>query len=176
MVSGGARILAWRAGALFWTPGSPTSGCWAAEMGICLLKRLLAWPHKPRGSHCLFPIEKGWERDSLLWHLTYLSCQNVALHGSPLCFEETVIIFPLKSGHCVRKREIRGNNLSVTCVLSMGCWHSDMVNRAEKQEACCCYCCQVAQSCPTLCNPISCSTLGSPVLHYLPEFAQILVH
>ena len=32
------------------------------------------------------------------------------------------------------------------------------------------------QSCPTLCDPMNCSTLGFPVLHYLPEFAQTHVH
>ena len=32
------------------------------------------------------------------------------------------------------------------------------------------------KSCPTLCNPMDCSTPGFPVLHYLPEFAQIRVH
>ena len=34
----------------------------------------------------------------------------------------------------------------------------------------------VAQSCPTLCHPTGCSTPGLPVLHHLPEFAQIHVH
>ena len=37
-------------------------------------------------------------------------------------------------------------------------------------------CCSVAQSCPTLGDPMDCSTLGSSVSHYLPEFAQIHVH
>ena len=37
-------------------------------------------------------------------------------------------------------------------------------------------CCSVAQSCPTLCNSMDCSTLGFPVLHYLLELAQIHVH
>ena len=32
------------------------------------------------------------------------------------------------------------------------------------------------QSCPTLCNPMGCSTPGLPVLHYLPEFAHTHVH
>ena len=36
--------------------------------------------------------------------------------------------------------------------------------------------CSVAQSCPTLCNPIDCSTPGFPVLPCLPEFAQVYVH
>ena len=34
----------------------------------------------------------------------------------------------------------------------------------------------VAQSCPTLCDPINCSTPGLPVHHQLPEFTQTLVH
>ena len=32
----------------------------------------------------------------------------------------------------------------------------------------------VTQSCPTLCNPMDCSTPGFPVHHQLPELAQIL--
>ena len=34
----------------------------------------------------------------------------------------------------------------------------------------------VAQSCPTLCNPMDCSTPGLPVHHQLPELTQTLVH
>ena len=34
----------------------------------------------------------------------------------------------------------------------------------------------VAQSCLTLCNPMDCSTPGSPVHHQPPELAQIHVH
>ena len=34
----------------------------------------------------------------------------------------------------------------------------------------------VAQSCPTLCNPMDHSTPGLPVHHQLPEFTQTLVH
>ena len=37
-------------------------------------------------------------------------------------------------------------------------------------------CCSVAKSCLTLFDPMDCSMLGSPVLHYLPEFAQSHVH
>ena len=40
----------------------------------------------------------------------------------------------------------------------------------------CLYCCSVAKLCPTLCDPMDCSTPGSSVLHYLPEFAQTYVH
>ena len=34
----------------------------------------------------------------------------------------------------------------------------------------------VAQSCPTLCDPMNCSTPGLPVHHQLPEFTQTYVH
>ena len=34
----------------------------------------------------------------------------------------------------------------------------------------------VAQSCPTLCDPMNLSTLGLPVHHHLPEFTQTHVH
>ena len=43
-------------------------------------------------------------------------------------------------------------------------------------EYCWGYHCSIAQSCPTLCDPMDCSTPGFLVLHYLPEFAQIHVH
>ena len=34
----------------------------------------------------------------------------------------------------------------------------------------------VAQSCPTLCDPMNCSTTGLPVHHHLLEFTQTHVH
>ena len=34
----------------------------------------------------------------------------------------------------------------------------------------------VTQLCPTLCNPMDCSTLGFPAHHQLPEFTQTHVH
>ena len=39
-----------------------------------------------------------------------------------------------------------------------------------------CCCCSVAQSCPTLCYRMDCSTPGFPVLHHLPKYAQAHVH
>ena len=39
-----------------------------------------------------------------------------------------------------------------------------------------CVMCSVAQSCPTLCDPMGCSTPGFPVLHHLLELAQTHVH
>ena len=34
----------------------------------------------------------------------------------------------------------------------------------------------VTQSCPTLCNPMDCSTPGFSIYHQLPEFTQTHVH
>ena len=34
----------------------------------------------------------------------------------------------------------------------------------------------VAQLCPTLCDPMNCSTPGLPVHHQLPEFTETHVH
>ena len=34
----------------------------------------------------------------------------------------------------------------------------------------------VTQSCPTLCDPMNCSTPGLPVRHQLPEFTETHVH
>jgi len=38
------------------------------------------------------------------------------------------------------------------------------------------YCCLTTKSCLTFCHSTLCSMPGSPVLHYLPEFAQAHVH
>ena len=49
-----------------------------------------------------------------------------------------------------------------------------MVNKAKAE-----FCLQfssVAQSCPTVCNPMNCSTPGLPVHHQLPVFTQTHVH
>ena len=43
--------------------------------------------------------------------------------------------------------------------------------RRRLTVSCCCFC-SAAQSYPALCEPVDASTLGSPVLHHLPEFAQ----
>ena len=43
-------------------------------------------------------------------------------------------------------------------------------------QKCLCFCCSVAWSCRTLCDPINFSIPGFSILHYLPEFAQTHVH
>ena len=74
-------------------------------------------------------------------------------------------------------------NLSWKPVLSrqFACYFAHIISFKPFQDTeisnslCCCYC-SVAKSCLTLCNPMDCSMLGSSILHYLPEFAQIYAH
>ena len=55
------------------------------------------------------------------------------------------------------------NTIGLIFMLHILLWWSDIV--------------VIVQSlCPTFCNPMDCSMPGFPVLHYLLEFAQILVH
>ena len=63
-------------------------------------------------------------------------------------------------------------HMDVYSTFTQNCQNSD----ATKMFFSKCCCCSVTQSCPTLCDPVDCSMLGFPVLHYLPEFAQIQVH
>ena len=44
---------------------------------------------------------------------------------------------------------------------------------ADQSHNCCCL---VIKSCPTLCDPMDCSTPGSPIPCYLPQCAQIHIH
>ena len=45
-----------------------------------------------------------------------------------------------------------------------------------KRETGNCFISSVAQSCPTLCSPMNCSTPGLPVHHHLLEFTQTHIH
>ena len=49
-------------------------------------------------------------------------------------------------------------------------WHVHFLIKIQLQFS------SVAQSCPTLCYPMNCSTPGLPVHHQLPEFTQIHAH
>ena len=53
---------------------------------------------------------------------------------------------------------------------SGNCWHTFKWTFSSVQFS------SVAQSCPTLCDPMNCSTPGLPVHHQLPEFTQTHIH
>ena len=52
-------------------------------------------------------------------------------------------------------------------------FNSLLVYRVSTEKFCCC---SVAQSCPTLCDPMGHSTPGFPVLHDLPDKQKIFPH
>ena len=63
--------------------------------------------------------------------------------------------------------------LGKKCFIFFPKWRSlDPVS--PRLELGCCY--SVTQSCPTLRDPMGCSTTGLSVPHHLPKFAQVRVH
>ena len=54
--------------------------------------------------------------------------------------------------------------------------HSGYLEHIQKTLVKAQWCCSVAQSCLTLCDPMDCSMPGFIVLRYLPELAQTHVH
>ena len=60
----------------------------------------------------------------------------------------------------------------VTIVITLSCvWLFNPPSSSARNQGC-----SVAQSCPTSCSPMDCSTPGFPVHHQLPELAQIHIH
>ena len=49
-------------------------------------------------------------------------------------------------------------------------WPHSILTTYSQGHFCCC--CSIAKPSLTLCNPMDCSTPGSPVLHYLLEFSE----
>ena len=66
----------------------------------------------------------------------------------------------------------------LVCCSPWDCKESDTTERLNWTELLVYYifCFSVTKSCLMLCDPMDCSTLGFPVLHYLLKFAQIHVH
>ena len=59
--------------------------------------------------------------------------------------------------------------------LVLYCHFSEVFGGKNDIHVICCFC-AVSKSCPTLWDPMDCSTPGFPVLHCLAEFAQTHVH
>ena len=55
-------------------------------------------------------------------------------------------------------------------------WANSGKHRMLAPDSCSVQFSLVAQSCPTLCNPVDCSTPGFPVHHQLPELVQTHIH
>ena len=64
----------------------------------------------------------------------------------------------------------------VCCAQLSGLTHPCMIPLPWRRFTCPFQFSSVAQSCPTLCDPMNRSTPGLPVHHQLPEFTQTQVH
>ena len=73
-----------------------------------------------------------------------------------------------------------GGQGSLVCCSPWGCKESDTTERLNNnnlyEEVQSVQFSSVTQSCPTLCDPMNCSTPGLPVHHQLPEFTQTHIH
>ena len=72
------------------------------------------------------------------------------------------------SSTCCNKLNQRYWSIKKHRLIILDLWSSKIHNLVQFNS--------VAQSCPSLYDPMDCSTPGFLVLHYLPEFAQIHVH
>ena len=114
------------------------------------------------GSHSLlpgiFPIQ-GFNLDSpkhrqIVYHLSH--------QGSPRNLLGYIFIFNEAVGICFTYKII----FKLQCILNyleylLKCLPSNLNQFSP-----------ITQSCPTVCNPMGCSTAGLPVHHQLPEFTQ----
>ena len=91
----------------------------------------------------------------------------------------------LKSSHRQHAREGAWLNSNNTLFINMGYSEPDVAQGWSKRATpsilsslplLLITCCSDAQSCPTLSDPVDCSTPGLPVFCCLPEFAQTHVH
>ena len=101
-----------------------------------------------------------------LWAVLAVPCKLATSGGSPCRF------FRQRKSHLLRQR-LKGCFYKPRGLGSMGWWWWFEVLSLVRICLCCC---SLAKLCPPLCDPIECRRPGSPILHYLPEFAQIHVH
>ena len=70
----------------------------------------------------------------------------------------------------------QGSNQSLLHILPGQAGSLPLWSPGKLNDGICCCCCSVTQSCPTLWDPMDCSTPGLPVPHDRLEFAQVHVH
>ena len=70
----------------------------------------------------------------------------------------------------------QGSNQSLLHILHGQAGSLPLWSPGKLNDGICCCCCSVTQSCPTLWDPMDCSTPGLPVPHDRLEFAQVHVH
>ena len=121
-------------------------------------------------SHGSYDVaERGLEAGTSEYpfHFPRLKQTNSTSHASSIlsqCLEHIFSYFSPRIMFCVK---LPWTNL----LLAPG---ASRLHKARAGHVHCC--CAVTQSCPTLCNPMDCSTPGFPGLNRLPGFAQAPVH
>ena len=95
---------------------------------------------------------------------------NYSVHLNPrfFCMEMIMYVLPASWDRFFLKNHYNYFELSFWAKISYK-WVTKL------NSLLCCWCCLIAQSYLTLCDPMDCSMLGFPVLHYHPEFAQTQV-
>ena len=98
-------------------------------------------------------------------------CQNFKMFGLKRCSVSIYTkVLPVCSWTCCHQ-QYHGNSSKKNkqpAIAEHFIWTDSVLGALQN-----CCCCSVAKSCLTLCDPVDCSTSGSSVLQYLPEFAQI---
>ena len=138
--------------------------CFKSAVFICLLKWLgIVLIHSGYNNKILIP-QTGWPINSKHFFLTFLEpwrC-NHGQYGQQGLF----------SGSQTSSNSLKGQ-MGLGRSVSLFYKSTNHIHERSTPMDCCS---SVSQSCPTLCDPIDHSPSGFPVLYYLPEFAQTLVH
>ena len=151
-------------------PSAPTSGCNSLFLRVLLLRLALvlpqrhlflgpcslttpSWPHPP-----LLPsAPSGWTTLLLDWSGCLSHCAHPLGHPSSQILPPDLPSPPLYSAVCLSPMtQVLKPPVSFPATNSL---LSDQIR-------------SVAQSCPTLCDPVNHSTPGLPVHHQLPEFTE----
>ena len=125
------------------------------------------WPmlHRPLGVGYKVGNSRCTKR-LLLWHAR----THVSNPAFPSLFILLCLLLPaVASGLSQGPRTLTNNEHLLTI-----CWLNRYIHEMECLHSICC--CSVAQSCPTICDPMGCSKPGFPVHHHLPELTQTHVH
>ena len=91
-----------------------------------------------------------------------------AMHCEPYLIESWVFLHSIKSSWAAKSSGVQISYLE-TMILSRVFFY-DLLSELTAEFS------SVVQSCPTLCDPVDCSTPGLPVHHHLPESTQTHVH
>ena len=162
---------------------------------LTLLIELVTWPQQTcKGSWEISERHEYLFTDFYLKIFIWLCCVLVAAHRiSSFCHAGSFVVV-CKLSVCIKWA--LECSVAAACVSLTTLFHLDLSSLIRDQthvpcierwiinywttkevplhEHCCYF--SVAQSCPTLCSPMDCSTPGFPVLYHLPELAQTHVH